>query len=120
MTHRSADRLSEAIDGWLRGGSLEGQLADVLHELAEAFPDVADELAKERVRRRLTAFKPNTATPQELLLERAGDNLERLARRFTEDEYVPWPTLAGAAVVVVVAAVAVAWLRRPKATAATA
>ena len=113
MTHRGADRLSDAIDRWLGGeeGSA-GHLHEVMGILAEAFPEVADELARERVRRRVRSFKPTPRSPQELLVERAGDSLTRIARSLGGDEYVPWPTLAGAAAVVVAAAVVLAYLRR--------
>jgi hypothetical protein len=119
MTHRNADRLSQAIDRWLSPAGHEhedatgGHLGHVLGALSEAFPEVTDELAKERVRRRLAGFNPRARTPQELLLERAADSVERIGRSLSgEGEYVPWPTLAGAAAVLVVAAVAMAWLRR--------
>jgi hypothetical protein len=112
MTHRSADRLSDSIDHWLGGGKPdETHLSEVLLSLAAAFPEVADELARERVRRRLAGVSPRPRSPQELLLERAGESLERLSHRVTEDDYVPWTTVAGAAVVVIVAAVALSWLR---------
>ena len=119
MTHRSADHLSEMIDRWLHGAEAAGgsrsggYLGETLGALAEAFPEVTNELAKERVRRRLAGFNPRSRTPQELLMERAADSVERIGRSLSGDgEYVPWPTLAGAAAVLVVAAVALAWLRR--------
>jgi hypothetical protein len=114
MTHRSADILSDAIDRILGQGNGDhaGHLQKVMHSLAEAFPEVEDQLARERVRRRLHSYSPVPRTPQQLLLERAGDGLERIRLRFTGEEYVPWPAVVGAAAVVVVAAVALAYLRR--------
>ena len=113
MSHRGADDLSRAIDSWLGdGGSPQTFLNDVLAPLREAFPDVADEVSRERVRRRLATFDPRTRSPQQLLVERALDGVERVGRGVTGDEYVPWPTLVGAATVVVVAVVALAYLRR--------
>ncbi|HEV3232534.1 MAG TPA: hypothetical protein VG245_09820 [Candidatus Dormibacteraeota bacterium] len=116
MSHKGADHLSESIDRWLgagAGGGGVGHLADVLGALSDAFPEVSDELAKERVRRRLAGFNPRSRTPQELLVERAADSVERIGRSLAgEGEYLPWPTIAGAAAVLVVAAVALAWLRR--------
>jgi len=113
VTHRSADRLSDSIDRWLGGGQPdESHLSEVLQALADAFPDVADGLARERVRRRLATVSPRLRSPQEMLLERAGEGLERLSHRLSDDDYVPWTTLAGAAAVVIVAVVALSWLRR--------
>lgn len=114
MTHRSADRLSEAIDRWLGSGEAapDVHLGDVARALMEAFPDVSDDLARERVRRRLAGFNPHVRSPQELLLERASDGVERIANSLSGDEYVPWPTLAGAVAVVVVAAGVLVYLRR--------
>jgi hypothetical protein len=113
LTHNSADRLSDAIDRWLGGAAPNGgYLQDVMKSLSNAFPDVADELARERVRRRVQSFNPNVRSPQDLLLERAGDSMERISRHLTGEEYVPWPTVVGAAAVLVVAAAALIWLRR--------
>jgi hypothetical protein len=114
MTHRSADRLSEAIDRLIgRGDSGHaGHLQEVMNSLARAFPDVADEVARERVRNRVKSYHPSTTSPQQLLLERAGDGLERIARGVSGEEYVPWPTVVGAAAVVVVAAAVLVFLRR--------
>jgi hypothetical protein len=114
MTHRSADRLSEAIDRWLGSGQAtpDVHLGDVAKALMDAFPEVSDELARERVRRRLAGFNPHVRSPQELLLERASDGIERLANGLSGDDYVPWPTVAGAAAVVVVAVGVLVYLRR--------
>jgi len=114
MTHRGADRLSDAIDRLLGGGKGEtaGHLQQIMRSLADAFPEVEDQLARERVRRRLQSHAVVQRTPQQLLLERAGDSLERIRLRLTGEEYVPWPAVVGAAAVVVAAAVALAYMRR--------
>ena len=97
MTHRSADRLSDAIDDYLGGGAGTGShLGEVLDALAGAFPDVAGDDARERVRRRVAGFRPATTGAPEVLAERAIDELRSLQRRLTEDDYVPWPTVVGA------------------------
>jgi hypothetical protein len=115
MTHRSADRLSDAIDDYLRGSGVAGaasHLGDVLDALGEALPDIASGDARERVRRRVAGHHPEpTATP-EVLAERAIDELRLLQRRLTEDDYVPWPTVVGG-IALATAAVAIAiYLRR--------
>jgi len=114
MTHRNADLLSDAIDRWLRGESdaLRSTMHGVAGALSGAFPEVEDQLARERVRRRLRAYHPEPRGPQEILLERAADNIERIARGVAGEEYVPWPALVGAAAVVVGAVVIAAYLRR--------
>jgi hypothetical protein len=114
VTHRSADDLSDAIDSWLsrEGGLQETHLADVLGALADALPAVADDHARERVRRRLAGFNPHPKTAQQVLVERAVDQIELIQRRLTGEEYVPWPALATAAVVVVGSVALAVWLRR--------
>jgi hypothetical protein len=117
MTHRGADWLSEAIDRWLSGlekadQGYEGHLGDVLDILSGSLPAIPDETAKARVRRRLAAYAARPRSPQQLLMERATDNVVRMGRRMTEEEYVPWTTAAGAAAVLLIAVIAVAWLRR--------
>ncbi|MHB8509180.1 MAG: hypothetical protein ACYDGR_11120 [Candidatus Dormibacteria bacterium] len=114
MSHSGADRLSEAIDRWLTdAGAPDGPLAGVTRVLSDAFPEVSDELARERVRRRLAGFNPRPRTSQQVLLERALEGMERIGHSISnEDDYVPWPTLIGAAAVVVVALAGVAYLRR--------
>ena len=114
MTHRNADDLSDAIDSWLssEGHIPETHLADVLEALSDAFPAVADEHARERVRRRLAGFNPNPKSAQQVLVERAVDQLELIQRRLSGEEYVPWPAVATAAVVVVGSVALVVWLRR--------
>src|SRR4030088_3331365 len=103
MSHRSADDLSEAIDRWLgREGSVgHSHLAEVVEALSGAFPTVADESSRERVRRRLAGHNPPPKSPPPVLLERAGGEIEFLQRRFTGEEYVPWPAVAGAAAMIV-------------------
>ena len=97
MTHRSADRLSDAIDDYLGGGAGAGShLGDVLDALAGAFPDVSADDARERVRRRVAGFRPDPTGAPEVLAERAIDELRSLQRRLTQDDYVPWPTVVGA------------------------
>jgi hypothetical protein len=113
MTHHSADDLSDAIDSWLsREASIRpGYLAEVIEALSDSFPSVADASSRERVRRRLAGFSPNPKSAQQVLIERAVDELELIQRRLTGEEYVPWPAL-GAAVVVVLASIGLAvWLR---------
>jgi hypothetical protein len=114
MTHRNADDLSDAIDNWLsrEGSTPETHLADVLEALSDAFPAVADEFARERVRRRLAGFNANPKSAQQVLVERAVDQIELIQRRLTGEEYVPWPAVATAAVVVVGSVVLAVWLRR--------
>jgi hypothetical protein len=114
MTHKNADRLSQAIDAYLGSGapSEHTHLSDVLEALTGAFPDVPSDAARERVRRRLAGYSPTPRSPQQLLLERAVDELDLLRRRFTEDEYVPWPTVVGAAAVAVAAVGILVYLRR--------
>jgi hypothetical protein len=114
MTHKNADRLSQAIDAYL-GSEAPGEpdhLSDVIDALAGGLPDVSSGAARERVRRRLTGFAPTPKSPQQLLLERAVDEIELLRRRFTEDEYIPWPTVVGAAAVAVTAVGIAIYLRR--------
>jgi hypothetical protein len=114
MTHRNADDLSDAIDSWLsREGSVRPtHLADVLEALSDAFPAVADDYARERVRRRLAGFNPNPKSAQQVLVERAVDQIELIQRRLTGEEYVPWPAVATAAVVVVGSVALAVWLRQ--------
>jgi len=114
MTHRNADDLSDAIDSWLSrdGGVRPTHLADVLEALSDAFPAVADDHARERVRRRLAGFSPNPKSAQQVLVERAVDQIELIQRRLTGEEYVPWPALATAALVVVGSVALAVWLRR--------
>lgn len=114
MSHRSADDLSEAIDRWLsQQGSLGAtHLADVVEALSGAFPTVADESSRERVRRRLAGYNPTPKSPQQVLIERAVDEIEFLQRRFTGEEYVPWPAVAGAAAMIVGTVALAVWLRR--------
>jgi hypothetical protein len=114
MTHRNADDLSDAIDSWLsRDDSLHPtHLADVLEALSDAFPAVADDIVRERVRRRLAGFNPNPKSAQQVLVERAVDQIELIQRRLTGEEYVPWPAVATAAVVVVGSVALAVWLRR--------
>jgi hypothetical protein len=114
MTHRGADELSQAIDRWLSRpdvGHGEG-LAEVLDALGVGLPPVSDELARERVRRRLATVSPRPRGAQEILLERAFDEIDRLQHRLREEEYVPWTAVAAAAVVVVGAVGLALWLRR--------
>lgn len=114
MTHRNADDLSDAIDSWLsREGSVRPtHLAEVVEALSDALPAVADDYARERVRRRLAGFNPNPKSPQQVLVERAVDQIELIQRRLTGEEYVPWPAVATAAVVVVGSVALAVWLRR--------
>jgi hypothetical protein len=96
MTHRNADDLSDAIDSWLsREGSVRPtHLAEVVEALSDALPAVADDYARERVRRRLAGFNPNPKSAQQVLVERAVDQIELIQRRLTGEEYVPWPAVA--------------------------
>jgi preprotein translocase subunit Sss1 len=113
MSHHGADELSNAIDRWLSRddiGTGEG-LAEIIDSLAEALPEVADSDARERVRRRLAGVTPRPRSAQEVLLERAFDEVDRLQHRLREDEYVPWTAVATAAVVVVGAVGLAIWLR---------
>lgn len=114
MTHRAADDLSDAIDGWLSRGDLgTGRgLGEIIDALSEGLPPVADASARERVRRRLATVTPRPRSPQEILLERAFDEVDRLQHRLREEEYVPWTAVATAAVVVVGAVGLAVWLRR--------
>jgi hypothetical protein len=114
MSHRSADDLSESIDRWLsREGSLgPSYLAQVVEALSEAFPTVADDSSRERVRRRLAGHTPTPKSPQHVLIERAVDEIEFLQRRLTGEEYVPWPAVAGAAAMIVGTVALAVWLRR--------
>ena len=114
MTHRSADDLSDSIDRWLsqESGGVPFHLADVVEALSEALPTLADDSSRERVRRRLAGFSPNPKSAQQVLVERAVDELELIQRRLTGEEYVPWPAVATAAVVVVGAVALAVWLRR--------
>jgi|GEM_PF-1920980 hypothetical protein len=114
MTHRNADDLSDAIDSWLsREGSVRPtHLAEVVEALSDALPAVADDYARERVRRRLAGFNPNPKSAQQVLVERAVDQIELIQRRLTGEEYVPWPAVATAAVVVVGSVALAVWLRR--------
>jgi len=114
MTHRSADDLSDAIDSWLSRESTvkPGYLGEVVAALSDSFPSVADDSSKERVRRRLAGFNPNSKSAQQVLIERAVDEIELIQRRLTGEEYVPWPAVAAAAVVVVASIGLAVWLRR--------
>ncbi|HXA41600.1 MAG TPA: hypothetical protein VNV65_01670 [Candidatus Solibacter sp.] len=114
MTHRSADDLSDSIDRWLSQdpGAASFHLADVVEALSDALPTLADDSSRERVRRRLAGFNPNPKSAQQVLVERAVDELELIQRRLTGEEYVPWPAVATAAVVVVGTVALAVWLRR--------
>ena len=114
MSHRSADDLSDTIDRWLsREGTVgPSHLADVVEALSEAFPKVADDSSRERVRRRLAGYNPTPKSAQQVLIERAVDEIEFLQRRLTGEEYVPWPAVAGAAAMVVATVALAVWLRR--------
>jgi hypothetical protein len=114
VTHHGADDLSDAIDSWL---SQEGRvgptyLGEVLDALSDAFPAVADDDARERVRRRLAGFNPSPKSAQQVLIERAVDQIELIQRRLTGEEYVPWPAVVAAGVVVVGSVALAVWLRR--------
>lgn len=113
MSHRGADDLSNAIDRWLSRddiGSGEG-LVELIDSLARALPAVADPQARERVRRRLAGVTPRPRSAQEVLLERALDEVDRIQHRLREDEYVPWPAVATAAALVLGAVGLTIWLR---------
>lgn len=112
MTHRGADWLSDAIDNWPTGGEGVAHLQDVLDALSDELPGVSDPSARERVRRRLASVKPTERSPQVLLIERAADEFERLQNRLTGDDYVPWPTVIGTAVLIGGAIGLAIWLRR--------
>ncbi|GAC1327986.1 MAG: hypothetical protein NVSMB17_02830 [Candidatus Dormibacteria bacterium] len=114
MSHRGADELSTAIDAWLsRGDTGSGAgLGEIVMALEGGLPRVGDDAARERVRRRLASVAPHPRTPQELLVERALEELERLQHRLREDEYVPWSALAGGVAIAVVAFGVAAWLGR--------
>ena len=113
MSHKNADRLSQAIDAYMGGGQPgDTNLGEVLAALAGGLPEVASDAARERVRRRLAGYSPSPRSSQQLLVERAADELDLLRRRFTEDEYVPWPTLVGGVAVAVAAIGLAVWLRR--------
>ena len=114
MTHHSADDLSDAIDSWLSREATvwPGYLADVVESLSDSLPSVADDSSRERVRRRLAGFNPNPKSAQQVLIERAVDEIELIQRRLTGEEYVPWPAVAAAAVVVVASIGLAVWLRR--------
>lgn len=114
MSHRGADELSNAIDGWLSRGDIgTGRgLAEIIDSLGDALPSVADAEARERVRRRLSGVSPRPRSAQEILIERASDEVDRLQHRLREDEYVPWTAIATAAVIVVGAVGIAVWLRR--------
>jgi hypothetical protein len=103
VSHRGADDLSDAIDSWLSRGDIgTGQgLAEIVDSLGDALPSVADAEARERVRRRLAGVSPRPRSAQEVLIERALDEVDLLQHRLREDEYVPWTALATAAVIVV-------------------
>ncbi|HEV1997767.1 MAG TPA: hypothetical protein VGR61_06515 [Candidatus Dormibacteraeota bacterium] len=114
MSHRAAEDLSDAIDRWLTRTDLgrgEG-LEEIIDTLGDGLPPVADQDARERVRRRLAAVSPRPRSSQEILLERAFDEVDRLQHRLREDEYVPWSAVATAAVIVVGAVGLAVWLRR--------
>jgi hypothetical protein len=114
MTHRAADDMSNAIDRWISRDDIGtgAGLGEILAALGEALPPVADERARERVRRRLATVSPRPRSAQEILVERAVDELDLLQHRLREDEYVPWTAIAAAAVVVVGAVGLAVWLRR--------
>ena len=77
-----------------------------------ASPRWITSLPGERVRRRVRAYDAQPRSAQDLLLERAADSVERIARGVAGEEYVSWPALVGAAAVVVGAVVITACLRR--------
>jgi preprotein translocase subunit Sss1 len=113
MSHRGADELSNAIDRWLSRddiGTGKG-LAEIIDSLAEALPAVTDSQARERVRRRLVGVRPRPRSAQEILLERAFAEVDRLQHRIREEEYVPFTAVATAALVVVGAFGLAIWLR---------
>ncbi|MEA2683855.1 MAG: hypothetical protein QOK05_2183 [Chloroflexota bacterium] len=114
MSHRGADELSNAIDGWLNRGDVGtgAGLAEIIDSLRDALPAMADADARERVRRRLAGVSPRPRSAQEILIERAVEEVDRLQHRLREDEYVPWTAVATAAVIVVGAVGLAIWLRR--------
>lgn len=114
MSHRSADDLSDTIDSWLSREAAVGpsHLSDVVAALSEAFPKLADDTSRERVRRRLAGYNPTPKRAQQVLIERAVDEIEFLQRRLTGEEYVPWPAVVGAAAMVVGTVAVAVWLRR--------
>jgi type VI protein secretion system component VasF len=73
---------------------------------------MADAMARERIRRRLATVSPRPRSAQEILLERAFDEVDRLQHRLREDEYVPWTAIAATAAVVVGAVGLAVWMRR--------
>ena len=114
MTHKAADDLSKVIDEWLSDSEIghgEG-LAEIVDALGGGLPPLADAAARERVRRRLAGVSPRERSVQELLVERAVDEVDRLQHRLREEDYVPWSAVATAAVVVVGAVGLAIWLRR--------
>jgi hypothetical protein len=114
MTHKAADDLSNVIDEWLtHSGVGRGEgLGEIVDALGGSLPHLADQAARERVRRRLVGISPRPRSAQELLIERAVDELDRLQHRLREEDYVPWSAVASAAVVVVAAVGLAIWLRR--------
>ena len=114
MTHRAAEDLSRVIDGGRMSTDLGygEELAEILAAIAAGLPPVSDHEARERVRRRLAGIRPRSRSPQQVLVERAFDELDRLQHRLREDEYVPWTAVATAAAVVVGAIGLAVWLRR--------
>ena len=114
MTHKAADDLSNVIDQWLTHSDVgrgEG-LDEIVDALGGGLPNLADAAARERVRRRLAGVSPRPRSAQELLIERAVDEVDRLQHRLVEEDYVPWSAVATAAVVVVGAVGLAMWLRR--------
>lgn len=113
MSHHGADDLSNAIDRWLSRGDIGtgNGLAELIDSLAGALPAVADSQARERVRRRLAGVTPRPRSAQEILLERALDEVDRLQHRLRQDEYVPLTAVATAAALVVGAVGLALWLR---------
>ena len=114
MSHRGADELSSAIDQWLTRGDVGSGagLGEIVDALEGGLKSVADDDARERVRRRLAGVSPRPRSAQELLMERAFDEVDRLQHRLREDEYVPWTAVAGAAVVAAAAIGLAIWLRQ--------
>jgi len=118
MSHRGADELSAAIDAWLSRGDLGSGagLPEILDALEGGLQPVADADVRERVRRRLATVSPRPRSAQELLLERAVDEVDRLQHRLREDDYVPWTAVAGAAAIAIVSVGLAIWLRRREGT----
>jgi hypothetical protein len=114
VSHRGADELSGAIDEWLSRGDVGSGagLAEVVDALGEGLPSMRSDDARERVRRRLATVSPRPRSAQELLLERAFDELNLIQGRLRDEEYVPLSALVGAAVVIVGAVGLTIWLRR--------